>query len=243
MCIRDRATPCGWPWEGESCARGSLWCPEDPGYAVEAAPSATSPRQPIAVVTGRGDMATPTHLLSAMPRARARKSSSTRPVRRPYSAKAASTPARGMSVWTNPRSTAGSHMAIWPQSTMPPDAPSWLRTLAPWKSACDQTHSVCSRADFHGANVLSHDGAFGGIVDWGSMAMCDPAVDLGFVHTLMPRAGVDAAFAEYGRLTGRVDDDFRARARGIALSKCVGVAMSPRPVTTAMGWRGLVALG
>ncbi|HZJ39841.1 MAG TPA: phosphotransferase [Demequina sp.] len=118
--------------------------------------------------------------------------------------------------------------------------------LAVWDAALaarEHTEWVWSHADFHGANVLSHDGAFGGIVDWGSMAMCDPAVDLGFVHTLMPRAGVDAAFAEYGRLTGRVDDDFLARARGIALSKCVGVAMSPRPVTTAMGWRGLVALG
>jgi len=75
------------------------------------------------------------------------------------------------------------------------------------------------------------------------MAMCDPAVDLGFTHTLMPREGVDAAFAEYGRLTGRVDADFLARARGIALSKCIGVALSPREVTSAMGWRGLVALG
>jgi aminoglycoside phosphotransferase (APT) family kinase protein len=118
--------------------------------------------------------------------------------------------------------------------------------LAIWDAALaarEHTEWVWSHADFHGANVLSHDGAFGGIVDWGSMAMCDPAVDLGFAHTLMPRAGVDAAFAEYGRLTGRVDDDFLARARGIALSKCVGVALSPRPVTTAMGWRGLVALG
>ena len=115
----------------------------------------------------------------------------------------------------------------------------WERALA----AREHTEWVWSHADLHGANVLSHDGAFGGIVDWGSMAMCDPAVDLGFTHTLMPREGVDAAFAEYGRLTGRVDPDFVARARGIALSKCVGVALSPRQVTSAMGWRGLVALG
>lgn len=115
----------------------------------------------------------------------------------------------------------------------------WAAALA----ASAHTEWVWSHADLHGANVLSHDGAFGGIVDWGSMAMCDPAVDLGFAYTLMPRAGVDAAFAEYGRLTGRVDPDFVARARGIALSKCVGVALSPKPVTSAMGWRGLTALG
>jgi aminoglycoside phosphotransferase (APT) family kinase protein len=115
----------------------------------------------------------------------------------------------------------------------------WEDALA----AAEHTEWVWSHADLHGANVLSHAGAFGGIVDWGSMAMCDPAVDLGFTYTLIPRAGVDAAFAEYGRRTGRVDADFLARARGIALSKCVGVALSPRPVTAAMGWRGLVALG
>lgn len=91
--------------------------------------------------------------------------------------------------------------------------------------------------------MLSHSGAFGGIVDWGSMAMCDPAVDVGFTYTLMPRAGVEAAFAEYGRLTGRDDPAFLARARGIALSKGVGVALSPRAVTAAMGWRALVELG
>jgi len=107
----------------------------------------------------------------------------------------------------------------------------------------EPTEGVWSHADLHGANVLSHDGAFGGIVDWGSMATCDPAVDLGFVYSLMPRAGVDTAFAEYGRLTGRADDAFVARARGIALSKCVGIALSDRPVTRAMGWRGLLALG
>ena len=120
------------------------------------------------------------------------------------------------------------------------------RALELWDialAAKEHIEWVWSHADLHGANVLSNDGAFGGIVDWGSMAMCDPAVDLGFTHTLMPREGVDAALAEYGRLTGRVDSHFLSRARGIALSKCVGVALSQRPVTSAMGWRGLVALG
>jgi len=115
----------------------------------------------------------------------------------------------------------------------------WADALA----AREHTEWVWSHADLHGANVLSHGGTFGGIVDWGSMAMCDPAVDLGFTYTLMPRAGVDAAFAEYGQLTGRDDPAFVARARGIALAKSVGVALSPSPVSIAMGWRALVALG
>ena len=102
---------------------------------------------------------------------------------------------------------------------------------------------VWSHADLHGNNVLSHGGAFGGIIDWGSMAACDPAVDLGFAYSLMPSDGVDAMLAEYDRLTGRVDDALVLRARAIALAKCVGIAMNERADTKAMGWRGLAALG
>lgn len=102
---------------------------------------------------------------------------------------------------------------------------------------------VWSHADFHGANVLSDKGRFAGIVDWGSMAACDPAVDLGFAYTLMPVDGVDAALAAYGEATGRVDFAFLARVRGIGLAKSLGVTLSPRPETRGMGWRGLEALG
>ena len=102
---------------------------------------------------------------------------------------------------------------------------------------------VWSHADLHGGNVISHAGRFGGIADWGSMAACDPAVDLGFAYSLMPGAGVAAVFTEYGKLTGRVDSELVARARAIGLAKCVGIAMVERPQTRAMGWRGLEALG
>ena len=102
---------------------------------------------------------------------------------------------------------------------------------------------VWSHADLHGANVLSLGGRFGGIVDWGSMAACDPAVDLGFAHSLTTADGVAAMLAEYGALTGRVDDALEARMRGIGLAKSVGIAMSDTPATKAMGWRGLDALG
>lgn len=102
---------------------------------------------------------------------------------------------------------------------------------------------VWSHADLHGANVLSLDGWFGGIVDWGSMAACDPAVDVGFAYSLMPGDGVAAALEAYGEATGRVDDAFVARARGIGLAKAVGIAMNAKPETEAMGWRALEALG
>jgi len=102
---------------------------------------------------------------------------------------------------------------------------------------------VWSHADLHGANVLSRDGEFAGIADWGSMAACDPAVDLGFAFTLMPGEGVAAALSAYGEATGRADGALVTRARGIGLAKCLGVTLSPRPETRAMGWRGLEALG
>lgn len=102
---------------------------------------------------------------------------------------------------------------------------------------------VWSHGDLHGGNVLSLGGRFGGIVDWGSMAACDPAVDLGFAHSLTSARGVAGMLAEYGRLTGRVDDALVARARGIGLAKCVGIAMNDTPATRAMGWRGLESLG
>ncbi len=103
--------------------------------------------------------------------------------------------------------------------------------------------AVWSHADFHGANVLSVDGRFGGIVDWGSMAACDPAVDLGFMYTLMPGEGVEAALAAYGEATGRVDDALVARARAVGVAKALGVALSERPLTQAMAWRAFQGLG
>jgi aminoglycoside phosphotransferase (APT) family kinase protein len=116
----------------------------------------------------------------------------------------------------------------------------WERALAAPEPARDGF--VWSHADLHGANVLSSDGAFAGILDWGSMSACDPAVDLGFAFSLTSAAGMDSAIAAYGEATGRNDADFVARVRGIGLAKCVGIAMVDKPVTCAMGWRGLESL-
>ncbi len=124
---------------------------------------------------------------------------------------------------------AGAALALWNAAAGLPEVP--------------RDEWVWSHADLHGGNVLSHAGVFGGIADWGSMAACDPAVDLGFAYSLMPGAGVASMLREYGQLTGRVDDALVARARAIGLAKCVGIAMVERPASRAMGWRGLEALG
>jgi aminoglycoside phosphotransferase (APT) family kinase protein len=117
----------------------------------------------------------------------------------------------------------------------------WERALAAPEPSRDEF--VWSHADLHGGNVLSNDGAFAGILDWGSMSACDPAVDLGFAFSLSSAAGMDAALAAYASATERGGEEFLARVRGIGLAKCVGIAMVDKPVTRAMGWRGLEALG
>ena len=111
-----------------------------------------------------------------------------------------------------------------------------------WQAALDAPSGhdvVWSHADLHGSNVLSADGDFAGIIDWGKMAGCDRAVDLGFLHTVMRRDGVAAAVAAYREETGVEDAGLEARLTGIGLSKCVLWATLDRPLNLAMAWRGL----
>jgi aminoglycoside phosphotransferase (APT) family kinase protein len=115
-----------------------------------------------------------------------------------------------------------------------------------WAAAMDAPEPLemaWSHADLHGSNVLSADGAFAGIIDWGKMAACDRAVDLGFLYTVMPRAGVEAAVAEYRAITGVDDEGLEARLTGIGLAKCLSWATLDRPLNLAMAWRGLSELG
>jgi aminoglycoside phosphotransferase (APT) family kinase protein len=105
------------------------------------------------------------------------------------------------------------------------------------------TEVVWSHADLHGYNVISNNGELGGIIDWGDMAACDRAVDLGFLFTLMPADAVEAAWNEYARLTGKLDDAVKSRARGIGLFMGMGLALWETPATSAMGLRAMKALG
>lgn len=115
----------------------------------------------------------------------------------------------------------------------------WAAALA----APETGERVWSHADLHGSNVLSADGDFAGIIDWGKMAGCDRAVDLGFLWTLTSRDGVEAAIAEYCLVTGVEEVGLEARATGIGLAKCLSWATLDRPLNVAMAWRGLRALG
>ncbi|WP_062465209.1 phosphotransferase [Demequina soli] len=102
---------------------------------------------------------------------------------------------------------------------------------------------VWSHADPHGSNLLGVHGAFAGIIDWGKMAACERAVDLSFLYTAMPAAGVDDAVAAYREATGCDDPGLEARMRGIAVAKCASWAVLDRPLNVAMAWRGFGELG
>jgi aminoglycoside phosphotransferase (APT) family kinase protein len=113
--------------------------------------------------------------------------------------------------------------ALWHRATaVPDDAPRvWLH------------------ADLHPFNVISLDGRFGGIIDWSDICGGDPAVDLGFLHLLLPAAAMATVFDGYGG----VDPATASRARAIALVKAATLAVVPREAVAAIGWRALVELG
>ncbi|WP_062379360.1 phosphotransferase [Demequina pelophila] len=115
----------------------------------------------------------------------------------------------------------------------------WARALA----APGPTERVWSHADPHGSNVLGIDGAFAGLIDWGKMAGCDRAVDLSFLYTALPAAGVGLAVAAYRDATACDDPGLEARLRGIAVTKCASWAVLDRPLNVAMAWRGFGELG
>ena len=117
----------------------------------------------------------------------------------------------------------------------------WLDALAaPAPAASDR---VWSHADAHGSNLLGTDGAFAGIIDWGKMAACDRAVDLAFLYTAMPAAGVRRAIAAYREATDVADAGLEARAAGIALTKAAAWATLEREANVAMAWRVFDGLG
>jgi aminoglycoside phosphotransferase (APT) family kinase protein len=103
----------------------------------------------------------------------------------------------------------------------------------------DDAARVWIHADLHPFNVISLGGRFGGIIDWSDISGGDPAVDLGFLHLLLPADAVARAFDSYGG----VDPATVARARGVALVKAATLAVVHREVVAAIGWRTLVELG
>jgi aminoglycoside phosphotransferase (APT) family kinase protein len=110
-----------------------------------------------------------------------------------------------------------------------------------WRRATavpDDAPRVWIHGDLHPFNVISVDGGFGGIIDWSDISGGDPAVDLGFLHLLLPAAAVATAFESYGG----VDPVTASRAAAIALVKAATLAIVDRDVVAAIGWRALVEL-
>lgn len=110
------------------------------------------------------------------------------------------------------------------------------------RAAPERAERTWAHADCHGSNLLSDNGRFAGIIDWGKMAACDRAVDLAFLYTAMPREGVEAAIAAYRDATGVDDPGLERRARGIALAKAAAWATLEREVNVRMAWRAFAHL-
>lgn len=71
-------------------------------------------------------------------------------------------------------------------------------------------------ADLHPANLLTRDGTFCGVIDFGDMCAGDPACDLAAAWTLLPDGAIDRFYERYAPAA---DAATRRRARGWALSK------------------------
>ncbi|MFJ3515744.1 MULTISPECIES: aminoglycoside phosphotransferase family protein [unclassified Streptomyces] len=73
--------------------------------------------------------------------------------------------------------------------------------------------------DLHPANVLTEDGTFCGVIDFGDLCAGDPACDLAAAWTLLPDGAVDRFHAAY---RPAVDAATLRRARGWAAQRALG---------------------
>jgi aminoglycoside phosphotransferase (APT) family kinase protein len=76
--------------------------------------------------------------------------------------------------------------------------------------------------DLHPANVLTADGNFCGVVDFGDMCAGDPACDLAACWILLPDGALDRFYQRY---SPAVDAATLRRARGWALSKALACVL------------------
>ena len=86
-----------------------------------------------------------------------------------------------------------------------------------WLEALDAPHDTPStwiHGDLHARNVLTLDGAITGVIDWGDMTCCDPAIDLACLWLLLQDK---AARAKARQAYGEASDALWTRARGWAV--------------------------
>jgi aminoglycoside phosphotransferase (APT) family kinase protein len=74
-------------------------------------------------------------------------------------------------------------------------------------------------ADLHPANVLTTDGTFCGVIDFGDLCAGDPACDLAAVWHLLPDGTIDDFYAAYQPTP---DTATMRRARGWAMARALG---------------------
>jgi aminoglycoside phosphotransferase (APT) family kinase protein len=109
---------------------------------------------------------------------------------------------------------------------------------AAWEAALEAPEwegpPVWIHGDFCDGNLLADRGRLSGVIDWGGLAMADPACDLMAAWSFL-----DAEAREVFRTTMAVDDATWARGRGWALSVAL-IALpyywTTNPVRVAYSW-------
>ncbi len=115
------------------------------------------------------------------------------------------------------------------------------------RQACEEF--TWAHLDLHGANVLTRDGGFAGIIDWGDAAAGDPATDLGQVLTLVGRRRFRDVVRGYADAGGAVatrsslSEQTARRVEAEAVGYAVTLANLSEPKHCAAGWRALTDLG
>jgi aminoglycoside phosphotransferase (APT) family kinase protein len=90
-----------------------------------------------------------------------------------------------------------------------------------WDDAVDAPpwngHAVWLHGDLHPANVLTIDGSFSGVIDFGDLCAGDPALDLASAWLLLPDEAIEIFHETYAK----ADPATLRRARGWALAKAL----------------------
>jgi aminoglycoside phosphotransferase (APT) family kinase protein len=131
--------------------------------------------------------------------------------------------------------------AVWDDAVAAPDwagPPVWLH------------------GDLHAANILTADGTFCGVIDFGDLCAGDPATDLAAVWALLPDGAADAFHDAYRPASGgpgRADDADRVGAGGVGADGVgadsvgmdaagAGAGADDAMLRRARGWAVLTAL-
>jgi aminoglycoside phosphotransferase (APT) family kinase protein len=96
---------------------------------------------------------------------------------------------------------------------------------------------VFVHGDLHLRHVLVEKGSLTGVIDWGDCCTGDPSIDLHVAWSMLPPAGREAFFEEYGA----VDEDIESRARVLAVGLCSMLAIYAHSVGNANLLRESVA--